>query len=159
MGTITPQITSLTIVYSTFYSDVDQRKHQSSASLAFVRGIHRGPVNSPHKWPATRKKFPFDGVIMKSLFDNDPLLQTETDSICHDITGCLWLRFFVSTNGCITIDVAWVYGVQELSAWHQTLHRPHLPVCIWPWISALTISTTSRLTSNTDRALIYYRIY
>ena len=41
-----------------------QRKHQSSASLAFVRGIHRRPVNSPHKWPVTRKMFPFDDVIM-----------------------------------------------------------------------------------------------
>ena len=58
------QITSLTIVYSTVYSGADQRKHQSSASLAFVRGIHRAPVNSPHKWPVTRKMFPFDDVIM-----------------------------------------------------------------------------------------------
>ena len=58
------QITSLTFVYSTVYSGADQRKHQSSAPLAFVRGIHRGPVNYPHKWPATRKMFPFDDVIM-----------------------------------------------------------------------------------------------
>ena len=58
------QITSLTIVYSTVYSDADQRKHQSSASLAFVGGIHRWPVNSPHKGPVTRKIFPFDDVIM-----------------------------------------------------------------------------------------------
>ena len=64
MGTIASQITSLTIVYSTVYSDADQRKYQSSASLAFVWGIHRGPVNSPHKWPVTRKMFPFDDVIM-----------------------------------------------------------------------------------------------
>ena len=42
----------------------DQRKHQSSASLAFVRGTHRRPVNSPHKMPVTRKIFPFDDVIM-----------------------------------------------------------------------------------------------
>ena len=56
--------TSLTIVYSTVYSDAHQRKHQSSASLAFVWGIHRRPVNSPHKWPVTRKMFPFDDVIM-----------------------------------------------------------------------------------------------
>ena len=41
-----------------------QRKHESSASLAFVHGIHRGPVNSPHKWPVTRKMFPFDDVPM-----------------------------------------------------------------------------------------------
>ena len=45
----------------------DQRKHQSSASLAFVRGIHRRPVNSPHKGPVTRKTFPFDDVIMKEV--------------------------------------------------------------------------------------------
>ena len=64
MGTIVFQITSLTIVYSTVYSDADQRKHQSSPSLAFVRGIHRGPMNSPHKLPVTRKMFPFDDVIM-----------------------------------------------------------------------------------------------
>ena len=64
MSLIASQITSLTIVYSTVYSDADQRKHQSSASLAFVRGIHRGPVNSPHKWTVTRKMFPFDDVIM-----------------------------------------------------------------------------------------------
>ena len=41
MGAMASQITSLTTVYSTAYSDADQRKHQSSASLAFVRGIHR----------------------------------------------------------------------------------------------------------------------
>ena len=58
------QITSLTIVYSTVYLGADQRKHQSTVSLAFVQGIHRGPVNSPHKWPVTRKMFPFDDVIM-----------------------------------------------------------------------------------------------
>ena len=55
MGAIASQITSLTIVYSAVYSDADQRKHQSSVSLAFVRG---------HKWPVTRKMFPFDDVIV-----------------------------------------------------------------------------------------------
>ena len=64
MGEIASQITSLAIVYSAVYSGVDQRKHHSSASLAFVRGIHRWPVNSPHKGPVTRKMFPLDDVIM-----------------------------------------------------------------------------------------------
>ena len=50
--------------YSSVHLGADQRKHQSSASQAFVRGIHRGPVNSPHKEPVTRKMFPFDEVIM-----------------------------------------------------------------------------------------------
>ena len=62
--TVTSQITGVSIVYSTVCSGEDQRKHQSSASLAFVRGIHWWPVNSPHKWPVTRKMFPFDDVIM-----------------------------------------------------------------------------------------------
>ena len=60
MGMMASQITSLTIVYSTVYSGADQRKHQISASLAFVREIHRWP----HKWPVTRKMFSFDDVIM-----------------------------------------------------------------------------------------------
>ena len=47
MGTMASQITSLIIVYSTAYSGADQRNHQTSVSLAFLRGIHRGPVNSP----------------------------------------------------------------------------------------------------------------
>ena len=64
MTAMASQITSLTIFYWTVYSVAYQRKHQSSASLAFVQGIHRGPVNSPHKWPVTRKMFPFDDVIM-----------------------------------------------------------------------------------------------
>ena len=64
MGGIASQITDLTIVYSSVYSGADQRKHQNSILLAFVRGIHWWPVNSPHKWPVTWKIFPFDDVIM-----------------------------------------------------------------------------------------------
>ena len=63
MTTMASQITSLTVVYSIVYSGADQRKHQSSASLAFVWGIHRWPVNSPVTGE-TRKMFPFDDVIM-----------------------------------------------------------------------------------------------
>ena len=67
MGAMASQIISLTIVYSTVHSSADQRKHQSSTSLAFVRGIHRWSVKSPHKRPVTRKIFPFDDVIMEWL--------------------------------------------------------------------------------------------
>ena len=76
MGMIASQITSLTIIYSTDYSDADQRKYQGSASLAFVRGIHRGPVKSPHKWPVTRKMFPFDDVIMWGYYPRAPFTDT-----------------------------------------------------------------------------------
>ena len=61
---VVSQITSLTIVYLIVHPGGDQRRRQSSASLAFVRGLHRWPVNSPHKWPVTRKMLPFDDVIM-----------------------------------------------------------------------------------------------
>ena len=91
MSSMASQITSLTIVYSTVYSGADQRKHQSSASLAFVRGIHRSPVNSPHKGPVTRKVFPFDDVIMVPVWAVD---------ISHGISarfGCvLFVVFIVS---------------------------------------------------------------
>ena len=64
MSTMASQTTSLTIVYSTIHSGADQRKHQCSASLALVWGIHRWTVNSPDKGPVTRIMSPFDDVIM-----------------------------------------------------------------------------------------------
>ena len=101
MGSIASQITSLTIVYSAVYSGADQRKHQSPASLAFVGGIHRGSVNSPHKWPVTRKMFPFDDVIMRRCFYSNncrrfSVIPNEKTSQFTDFperyvyTACLW---------------------------------------------------------------------
>ena len=75
MGTMASQITSFTIVYSTVYSDAHQRKHQSSAPLAFVP---RWPVNSPHKWPVTWKMFPYDDVIT-----NDDTLMVQNANISY----------------------------------------------------------------------------
>ena len=65
MGAIASQITSLTIVtQSCIQTQIKENIKAPRASLAFVRGIHRGTVNSPQKWPATQKMFPFDDVIM-----------------------------------------------------------------------------------------------
>ena len=64
MSTMASQITCVSIVCSTVCSGADQIQHQSSASLAFVRGIHRLPLASLHKWLETGKMFPFDDVIM-----------------------------------------------------------------------------------------------
>ena len=86
MGTVVSQITSLTIVHTTVYSDADQSKHQSSASLAFVWGIHRGPVNFPHKWPVTREMLPFDDVIMFFVI-------CWLDYECFDVYGETTLNF------------------------------------------------------------------
>ena len=65
MNAMASQITGILIVNSTVCWGADQGKYQSSALLAFVRGIHLLPVNSPHKWPVTRKMFQFDDVIMR----------------------------------------------------------------------------------------------
>ena len=95
MTTIASQITSLTVVYSTVYSDADQTKHQSSASLAFVWWIHRGPVNSPHKWPVTRKMFPFDDVIMSRIASPKLWRHNGHDSVSnHQPHDCLLNRLF-----------------------------------------------------------------
>ena len=75
------------IVYSTVYSGTDQRKDQSSVSLAFVRGIHWWPVNSPHKGPVMQKMFPFDDVIMQ----------------CHGCWGPGNTRRQISTTMALTI--------------------------------------------------------
>ena len=64
MSAMASQITCVSIVYFTVSSGADQRKHQGSASLAFVRGFHRSPVISPHKGPVKRKMFPFDDAII-----------------------------------------------------------------------------------------------
>ena len=65
MSVMASKITSVSIFCSTVGPGADLRKHQSAAPLAFVRGIHRWPVNSPHKKPVTRKFFTFDDVIME----------------------------------------------------------------------------------------------
>ena len=97
MSLMASQITSRTIVDSTVYSGADQRKHQSSTSLAFVRGIHRGPVNSPHKWPVTRKMFPFDDVIMNNMANWNIWLETiwKWPSMLNDLdsgnAAMIWL--------------------------------------------------------------------
>ena len=93
MGTVVSQITSPTIVYLTVYSGADQRKHQSSASLAFVRGVYRWPVNSC-KWPVTRKIFSFDDVIMHFL------LATILSYRFHALNMVIWCQL-ISTESLL----------------------------------------------------------
>ena len=101
MGTMPSRITSLTTVYSTVYSGADQTKDLSSASLAFVWGVHQWPVNSPHKWPLTRKMFPFDYVIM--VF-RARICELNFVHFCFD---CLMERVLLEINETIAVfDIA-----------------------------------------------------
>ena len=87
----------LMIVYSAVYSGADQRKHQSSTSLAFVQGIHRWPVNSPHKGPVTRKMFPFDDAIMlKCLFHIDKGLDYHCACDCPSNYLCYAISRYIA---------------------------------------------------------------
>ena len=121
MSLMASQITSLTIVYSASYSGVDQRKHQSSASLAFVRGIHRGPVNSPDKRPVSRKMFPFDDVII--FFVNLVALWLSLKNIqsfkriCSLIISTAWCNTAVSL-----LLTHWRYCSLALSHRIMTMH-------------------------------------
>ena len=90
MSAMASQITSLTFVYSSVYSGADQRKHQSSASRAFVRGNHRSPVNSPRKGPVTRKMFPFDDVIM---LPKEIRLCDEAETFKRTVKTHLFIKF------------------------------------------------------------------
>ena len=151
MSTIASQITSLTIVYSIVYSDADQRKHQSSASLAFVRGIHRWPVNSPHKWPVTRKMFPFDDVIMKYRFTKQMTSYAENVSISWRHHGISIYQYIYPFGKCVEcaqplpgrtnwrhhVHVSWLivertdlWGILNLNPrWTQAVNR-QLHVCL-----------------------------
>ena len=152
MGALASQITSLTSVYSTVYSDADQRKHQSFVSLALVWGIHRGPVNSPHKWPITRKMFPFDDVIIDCLSFWD---ETQTD----DDSRWFFLRhadtFQINKSAKLKLPM------RLLMQWILYIIQPSTVVC-FPYISQLYICLTclqleryrvvQLLSSNGERA-------
>ena len=102
MNTMVSQITSLMIVYSTVYLGANQRKHQSSASLAFVWGIHRWLVNSSHKGPVSQKMFPFDDVI------------TQHRNLCQkQVFQANWR---IPTNGG-TLDAGVTLDTTKLSFW------------------------------------------
>ena len=125
-------ITSLTIVYSTVYSDADQRKQQSSASLAFLWGIHRGPVNSPHKWAVTWKMFPFDYVIM-----------LKHDRRFGDSVGEAAVKCQSDTSFQYTIAWLWDLATKRLPDHNELRCLPWQPLnqwmSVWVKIESLTL--------------------
>ena len=125
-GAITSQIASLTIVYSLVYSGANQGNHQSSASLAFGWGIHRWPVNSPHKWPVMRNMFPFDDVIMVGdgvCYQTAPLSQTGaiclTTMMRHHVVS-------LATELLLQTDPSWAND-----KFHTTMIHPWLNTSVY----------------------------
>ena len=103
------QITSLTIVCSTVYSGADPRKYQSSASLTFVRGIHRWPVNSSHKGPVMRKIFPFHGVI-------------RTFMVVVTLSYHAWISLKISLKFVSKVGINHIPTLVQVMAWCHKLN-------------------------------------
>ena len=134
MSAMSSQITNRTSVYSAVYSRLDERKHQSSAPLAFLWGIHQSPVNSPHKWPVSRKMFSFDDVIMQSrsypfwilLFTHTRSYQIywyEIGNVHYAPQGCfprlhsLWQRMMLII--CRWISIKFQICVKTFYTWYM----------------------------------------
>ena len=151
MGTMTSQITSLTIVHSTVYSGADQRKYQSSVSLAFVRGIHRWPVNFPHKGPVLRIMLPFDDVIMDILKKNNS----------HCDKYFVWKKVFTETNVyafvCDAMIVSVVTGKFNLCSEVDVLRLdwPHTYVFQHNWYAVVFDKSFQSVSSDTPHLLTY----
>ena len=129
--------------YSTVYSGADQRKHQSSASLAFVWGIDRWPVNSPHKGPVTRKMFPFDDVIMTDLGRGDPGLQEGPHGWCSQ-----YWRPHIDTIGFCPCVVCFC---RVFMVWLSTLNLPSMMI----WRTKIMQS----LLSLKKTSLLHHRVF
>ena len=120
LSVMASQNSSLPIVYSTVYSGADNRKHQSSASMAFVRGIHRWLVNAPHKGPVARQMFPFDDVIM---------IIWSIAYTCHCHAACNIVLWYNVYND---IPLYIGFRIYEFSVWPLGYSIVYRAVLKWP---------------------------
>ena len=126
MGTMASQITSITIVYSSIYSRTDQ----SPASLAFVRGIHRWPVNSPHNEPVTRNIFPFDDVIISNEVVGDQVkcftwltqsIRSQVKCLLNNWTRCQIQDLYMYGIGSLKLHFALqIYQMELIMRQHNS---------------------------------------
>ena len=145
MSMMASHITSVSIVYLTVCSGPAQRKHLNSASLAFVRRIHRWPVNSPHKGPVTRKMFPFDDVIM--IFDkisNGFVSQSRLNLRCASITHPLLLNLADVWAVVLTIFLTtWAIYFNSWMRIHSYWYR--FIICAIIYINVLILDSTGTI--------------
>ena len=139
MNAMASQITGVSMVCSTVRSGADQRKHESSASLAFEIGIHQWPMDSTHKGPVTRKMFPFgDGLHdhvktgpMATLFVGTiSLMDFHGNSVLMEISFCShkgrWRGTLIFSLIC-----AWTNGwINNRDAGDLRRHRAYYNVVV-----------------------------
>ena len=112
IGAMASQITSVSIIYLTISSAGDQRKHQSSALLAFVRGNPRWTANYPHKGPVTRKMLPLGDVVMILWSHVVRLLCSLIQILAWWQSDCQWgMKYVLILDGitllCFGLNVTW----------------------------------------------------
>ena len=86
MGAMVSLITSLTIVYSTVYQTQIKENIKAPRHWPLCGKFPGPPVNSPNKWPVTRKMFPFDNVIMNCGLSYSFLINTKNG--CQIMSWC-----------------------------------------------------------------------
>ena len=120
MSAMASQNTGISIVFLTVCSYADQRKYQSSASLAFVRGLHRWPMNSQHEGPATLKIFPFH-LCTERL--GKCCIQAYTWTIVHHI--------YVKTKTIWKLNcLSWKFESLQLVCIHAIYIYIHVCMCV-----------------------------
>ena len=128
--------TGVSIAYSTVCPGADQRIHQSSASLAFVRGIHRWPVNSPHKGPVTQRMFPFDDVIMLRIYSGiSPYMNRPNEGTQSYSQRYSWTRAGWNILSCRTVVALMIARAVSSSGayWKLGLSNPIICcIAVWP---------------------------
>ena len=146
MSALASQITAVSIVYSNVCSGEDQRKHQSPSPLAFVMGIHRWPVDSPHNGPVTRKLSPFDDVIMIKRYRSEKMNASITMKFScwrhpelSRWTFVHWLYLAVHYNLCDAITTV------KLLCW--------LPMAWRPFGEYLTYHQTSNISRTKSKKI------
>ena len=130
--TMAPQITSLTIVYSTVYS---RRRSQKTSKLRVAGLCVRWPVNSPHKWRVTRKMFPFDNVIMGWV---NAVSRTQWQ-FCCSAYGTFDKTFSVNNNNtnhisfryCMDAFIIIYRSTQNINEKHHTHKKSSVNQFIW----------------------------
>ena len=157
MGAMASQITSPSIFYLIVYSYADQRKHQSSASLPFVRGLHQQPVNSPHKGPIRRKMFPIDDVIMQSiLMAGTVVTYTETEQglegqhLYYTNVQCIFKQCFC----CLPLplkainNTAYICLLHSWNIWNKNLNFKWRLQVLNAWMSSSKLSWSSCINAD-----------
>ena len=140
MGVMASRITGVLIVFSTVCSSADQKKHQSSASLAFARGIHRWPVDSPCKGPVTRKMFPFgDAKMGKRNLSRMYMFSNNISQGCCRPRLCCW--------SCVALRVPRSWGPPDLAptSGSTRIRRESFEASNWPLPSRNQVRNTTHV--------------